>query len=72
MDKPTMYEFLHSYMHNLYEALVSHDYGIKGITIECSCCPFYEQCQKAAEAGNNVGCGAFIQSMLQDGGDFEL
>lgn len=69
--KPTMYEFLHSYMHNLYEELVEHNYSIGSLSINCSCCPFREACAKAAEDNDGMGCAEFIKSMLIDGADYK-
>ena len=34
MNKPTMYKFLHAYMHNLYEVLVDNEYAISELTFE--------------------------------------
>ena len=69
--KPTMYEFLHAYMHNLYEALANKEYGIGSFTIECECCPLREACEEASKAGCELGCAGFIKSQLMDGADFE-
>lgn len=71
MNKPTMYEFLHAYMHNLYETLYDHGYGINNLTIECSCCPFKEACQKASDSGDESSCGEFIKAQLIDGADYK-
>lgn len=71
MNKPTMYEFLHTYMHNLYEALVDKGYTVHDVTIECCCCPFKAACEAAAEAGCELGCAEYIKSQLIDGKDFE-
>lgn len=70
MNKPTMYEFLHAYMHNLYEALVNKDYAISDLTFECSCCPFEVACRAAAEAGCELSCAEYVRSQLMDGRDF--
>ena len=71
MDKPTMYEFLHAYMHNLYEALANKDYAVRDLTFECHCCPFKAACEAAAEAGCELGCAEYIKSQLMDEADFE-
>ena len=67
MNKPTMYEFLHAYMHNLYEALVDKSCSLSGLELDCDCCPFREACRAAAEAGDNLSCTDFIKTQIMDG-----
>lgn len=68
--KPTMYEFLHAYMHNVYEAMVEKTYDIRSLNVECNCCPFREACKAASESGCELDCIEFIKSQLVDGEDF--
>ena len=71
MNKLTMSEFLHTYAQNLHETLFNHGYGINNLTIECSCCPFKEACQKASDNGDETSCGEFIKAQLIDGADYK-
>lgn len=68
--KPTMYEFLHAYMHNLYEGLSNNEITTDSLMIDCAYCPFRAQCEIASEAGCELNCTMFIKSMIQDGADY--
>lgn len=69
--KPTMYEFLHSYFHNLYEAMSAKNLKFENIELICEYCPFKEQCREASESGDESRCGNFIRQMLMDGDDYK-
>lgn len=68
--KPTLYEFLHAYMHNLYDTLVDQGFSIEGLGVQCCCCPFREACEAMSEHDSDIGCAEFIKSMLIDGENY--
>ena len=68
--KPTMYEFLHAYMHSLYEGLNDKGMSVDELAIECKYCPFKDQCRQASEEGCELSCGDYIKKQLIDGGSY--
>lgn len=67
----TMKEFLYAYADNLLKGLEEEEIGVRYLTIECDFCPFQKACQKATEAGCELGCAQYIKTQLADGDKFE-
>lgn len=64
MKKMTLKEFLYAYADNMADSIESHEFSLHSLGINCTACPFREQCHND-ESGLN--CEQFIQSLLEGG-----